>query len=251
MPSKKPIYKKPFEPVDYFEESPWMGNDKPIFEDENTAVFRDKYPCVKGHTLFIPKLDTPEAIGESYKLAYYCGNQWVKEGKMEGFNKIVNTGKKYNLSLCGAHAMDTLRMESGFLHWGHDISPEENQFEAGLNFAISFKKNYDFIGKQALLKLDKDKIKKKFIMLTLENTKPGEPLALHFEPIYINGKICGNTTSANYSFNYNKNLLFGYVSTDFKIEELLNKKIEVEIEKVKYDASLITKPLKDPRIKLN
>ena len=76
------------------------------------------------------------------------------------FDKITNEGKKFNLSLCGAHAMDILRMESGFLHWGHDISPEENQFEAGLNFAISFKKNYDFIGKQALLKMNKDKIKK-------------------------------------------------------------------------------------------
>ena len=167
------------------------------------------------------------------------------------FDKITHEGKKFNLSLCGAHAMDILRMESGFLHWGHDISPEENQFEADLNFAISFKKNYDFIGKQALLKMNKDKIKKKFIMLSLDNTKPGEPLALHFEPIYINGKICGNTTSANYSFNYNKNLLFGYVSTDFKIDELSNEKIEVEIEKVKYKASLLLKPLKDPKIKLN
>ena len=167
------------------------------------------------------------------------------------FNKIIEVGKKYNLSLCGAHAMDILRMESGFLHWGHDISPEENQLEAGLNFAISFKKNYDFIGKQALLKINKDKIKKKFIMLTLDNTEPGKPLALHFEPIYIDGKICGNTTSANYSFNYNKNLLFGYVSTDFAVEELVNKKIEVEIEKVKYKASLLLKPLKDPKIKLN
>ena len=27
-----------------------------------------------------------------------------------------------------------LRMEKGYLHWGHDISPEENQYEAGLNF---------------------------------------------------------------------------------------------------------------------
>ncbi len=166
------------------------------------------------------------------------------------FDKINQEGKKFNLSLCGAHAMDILRMESGFLHWGHDISPEENQFEAGLNFAVSFKKNYDFIGKQALLKMNKDKIKKKFIMLSLDNTKPGEPLALHFEPIYINGKICGNTTSANYSFNYNKNLLFGYVTTDFKIDELSNEKIQVEIEKVKYKASLISKPLKNPRTKL-
>ncbi len=167
------------------------------------------------------------------------------------FNKIIEIGKNYNLSLCGAHAMDILRMESGFLHWGHDISPEENQFEAGLNFAVSFKKNYDFIGKQALLKIDKDKTKKKFIMLTLDNTKPGQPLALHFEPIYIDGKISGNTTSANYSFNYNKNLLFGYVSTDLRIDQLINKKIEVEIEKVKYKASILLKPLKDPQIKLN
>ena len=147
--------------------------------------------------------------------------------------------------------MDILRMESGFLHWGHDISPEENQLEAGLRFAISFKKNVDFLGKDALLKIKQEKIKKKFLMLTLDNAKPGEPLSLHFEPIYIDGKISGNTTSANYSFNYNKNLLFGYVSTDLNIEDLVNKKIEVEIEKIKYKASLLLKPLKDPKIKLN
>ena len=61
------------------------------------------------------------------------------------FNFLVES-KDYNLSLCGVHAMDTMRMETGYLHWGHDISPEENQFE-GLKFAISFKKNTDFIGK--------------------------------------------------------------------------------------------------------
>jgi len=32
---------------------------------------------------------------------------------------------------------------------------------------------------------------------------------------------------------------------------LLKKKIQVEIEKVKYDASVLLKPLKDPKIKLN
>ena len=92
MPSKKPIYKKPYEPIDHFGETPWMGNDTPIFENEYTAVFKDKYPCVKGHTLFIPKHNTSEAIGESYKLAYYCGDQWIKEGKMKGFNVGMNIG---------------------------------------------------------------------------------------------------------------------------------------------------------------
>ena len=48
--------------------------------------------------------------------------------------------KIFGLSHCGMHAMDIMRMESGFLHWGHDISPEENQYQAGLNFTISYKK---------------------------------------------------------------------------------------------------------------
>ena len=90
MPSPKHTYKKAYEKIDRYEESTWLANDTPIFENEHTAVFKDLYPCVPGHTLFIPKQDTPEAVGESYKLAYYCGNMWVQEGKMTGFNVGMN-----------------------------------------------------------------------------------------------------------------------------------------------------------------
>ena len=46
MQSKKPIYKKPYEPIDHYEESTWMGNDTPFYETEYTGVFNDKYPCI-------------------------------------------------------------------------------------------------------------------------------------------------------------------------------------------------------------
>lgn len=88
-----PTYKKPREKIDYYQESTWLSNDTPFYENENTAVFKDRFPCVKGHTLFIPKHDTPEAIGESYKLAYSYGREWVKEGKMDGFNVGMNIGE--------------------------------------------------------------------------------------------------------------------------------------------------------------
>ena len=92
MPLKKPIYKKPFEPIEHYEESTWLSNDTPFFENEFTAVFRDKYPCVKGHILFIPKKNTAEYVGESYKLAYFCGQEWIKQKKMSGFNVGMNIG---------------------------------------------------------------------------------------------------------------------------------------------------------------
>jgi glycine cleavage system aminomethyltransferase T/glycine/D-amino acid oxidase-like deaminating enzyme len=162
----------------------------------------------------------------------------------EIYNSIITAGEEFKLSHCGAHAMDTMRMESGFLHWGHDISPEENQYQAGLNFAISYKKPFDFIGKEKLLKIRDQKLDRRFVMLALKESKPGEPLLLHEEPIYLDDKIIGKTTSGNYSFNYNKNLSFGYINCDFSNEQLADKKIYIEIEKKKYPAELLTKPLK-------
>tara|TARA_B100002052_G_C15670530_1_gene501533 strand:- start:366 stop:809 length:444 start_codon:yes stop_codon:yes gene_type:complete len=145
--------------------------------------------------------------------------------------------------------MDIMRMESGFLHWGHDISPEENQYQAGLSFAISNKKGVDFVGKKALEKITKCNIKTRLQMFTLEESKPGEPLLLHDEPIYLDDKIIGRTTSGNYSFNYKKNLLFGYVNNDFSNDELQKRKLFVEVEKQKYPIRLNLKPLKQTNYK--
>ena len=167
----------------------------------------------------------------------------------EIYKLIIENGKKFNLSHCGMHALDTMRMESGFLHWGHDISPEENQFEAGLSFAISKKKNVEFIGKQELEKIKNEKIIKRFAMFVLKDSKPGNPLLLHEEPIYLENNIIGRTTSGNYSFNYKKNLSFGYITTELTNKELQSKKLYIEVEKHKYEANILLTPLKNSNFK--
>ena len=159
------------------------------------------------------------------------------------FNLINDIGKEFNLSLCGMHALDTMRMETGFLHWGHDISPEENQYQAGLNFAISFKKNVDFIGKDSLAKIKSKPLDKRMMMFTLKDSEPGKPLLLHDEPIYLDDKIIGRTTSGNYSFCFNKNLSFGYVNSGNTKETLKDKNIYIEVEKKKYLVDILDKPL--------
>ena len=81
------------------------------------------------------------------------------------------------------------------------------------------------------------------ITLSLEKSEPGKPLLLHDEPIYLDEKIIGRTTSGNYSFNYNKNLSFGYVNTDNTLKELCNKNLFIEVEKKKYKAKIEINPL--------
>ena len=166
-----------------------------------------------------------------------------KENALKLYKILIEEGKNFDLSHCGMHAMDIMRMESGFLHWGHDISPEENQYQAGLKFTISFKKNVNFIGKDALLKIKDKPLDKTMMMFTLKDSKPGEPLLLHEEPIYLENKIIGRTTSGNYSFCFDKNLSFGYVNSGNTIETLRNKNLFIEIEKIKYPVEIISKPL--------
>ena len=62
---------------------------------------------------------------------------------------IIEAGKNHRLIHAGAHAMDIMRMEKMYLHWGHDISPEENPYQAGLGFVVQLDKEQDFIGKTA------------------------------------------------------------------------------------------------------
>ena len=133
-----------------------------------------------------------------------------------------------------------MRMETG-LHWGHDISPEENQYQAGLKFTSAIK-NTNFIGKDALLKIKDKSLNKSMMMFVLKDTKLGKPLLLHEEPIYLEDKIIGRTTSGNYSFCFNKNLSFGYVNSANSAETLKNKNLFM-IEKIKHPAEILLKPL--------
>ena len=88
-------------------------------------------------------------------------------------------------------------------------------------------------------------------MFTLKESEPGKPLVLHDEPIYIDDKIIGRSTSGNYSFNFKKNLVFGYINNEFSQDDLQSKNLFIEVEKTKYPISILKKPLKQTNFKSN
>jgi len=210
--------------------------------NENFKFGSGKNVTINNKTVWVQRLSYVGEIGFELYIK-------MNESK-EIYDLIVENGDEFNLSHCGMLSLDTMRMESGYLHWGHDISPEENQYEAGLQFAISYKKNVNFIGKEALLKIKDKKLSKRFVSLFLNDTKPGEPLLLHDEPIYCENRIIGRTTSGNYSFNYKKSLAFGYINSFSNLEDFKGKEIFIEIEKIKYPATFLKGALKDKSVKL-
>ena len=159
------------------------------------------------------------------------------------FSKIRKLGKKFSLNYSGMHCLDILRLEKKFLHWGHDITSENNPYESGLSFAVNFKKEVDFIGKKALERIKNEPIKNKLELFSLTKSQPGKPLLMHDEPIFYKDKIVGYTTSSNYSFYYKKNICFAYVREYVKDYNDLF----LEVEGRKYNLNLEKMPLHDPK----
>ena len=211
------------------------------FSNENFKFATGKFINIKDKSIWIQRISYVGELGYELYINF--------EDAKEIYNEIMKNENEFNISNCGMHAMDIMRMETGFVHWGHDISPEENQYQAGLEFAISYKKNINFIGKEALLKVKEKKPNKRLMMFSLKNNNPGVPLLLHDEPIYLNNKIIGRTTSGNYSFNFNKNLSYGYINSGNTVASLKDKNIFIEVEKIKYPAKILEKPLNSKKFK--
>lgn len=65
------------------------------------------------------------------------------------WDAVVAAGESYGLELCGLGARDTLRTEMGYPLHGNDLSPEISPVEAGINWAVGWKKPI-FDGAEAL-----------------------------------------------------------------------------------------------------
>jgi glycine cleavage system T protein len=125
------------------------------------------------------------------------------------FDVIVSAGGDFGLTLAGYHAMNSLRMEKAYRHWGHDIGDEDTPLEAGLQFALAWKKPGGFIGREALLEQRERGVRRALVALALERS---DRLLYHNEPIWRDGALVGRITSGMFGHTVGTALGLGYVS---------------------------------------
>ena len=53
------------------------------------------------------------------------------------FDRLTEAGEPFGLRHGGYFALNSLRMEKGYRHWGHDIGEEDTPLQAGLSFAVA------------------------------------------------------------------------------------------------------------------
>jgi len=66
------------------------------------------------------------------------------------YDTLRAAGAAHGIRDVGYRAIDSLRLEKGYLYWSGDISPDYTPVEAGLGFRVHLKSGGDFIGREAL-----------------------------------------------------------------------------------------------------
>jgi 4-methylaminobutanoate oxidase (formaldehyde-forming) len=157
---------------------------------------------------------------------------------------IQQQGASFDLANVGLHAVNSLRLEKGFRHWGHDIAAEDNLFQAGLSFTAS-PESADFIGREAFQAARAAGIPdRRLVQFVLEDP---EPLLYHNEPIVMDGDIVGYLSSAMYGHSLGAACGMGYVAVPgLTADRIEAAGWEVEIATERFPASASLRALYDP-----
>jgi glycine cleavage system aminomethyltransferase T/glycine/D-amino acid oxidase-like deaminating enzyme len=175
---------------------PFLGLRKIAVGDARAYAVRIGYVGELGYELYIP---------QDYAAHVY--------------DVLWRAGQDYGIANAGYRAIDSCRMEKGYLYWSGDVSPDYNPYEAGLSFCVALDKG-DFIGRNALSRIKAEGVTRKLSSFTVEGFAP-----FHGgEAIIFGGRVVGSTTSTGYGHTLGKTIAFGYLpvtlagETRFEIE---------------------------------
>lgn len=132
------------------------------------------------------------------------------------YDEIIANGDSFGLRHAGFHAMNSLRLEAGYRHWGHDISDEDTPLEAGLGFAVAWQKPGGFIGREALIAQKEQPRAKRLIQLRIEDP---ELVSYHDDPVFRDGIYVGRTTGGMWSHTQDRCLSMAYLNNPSGVDQ--------------------------------
>lgn len=187
---------------------------------------------------------------------------WLDEGEVDGVNMMVSrtgytgeigyelcfptehsekiwkalmkAGEEFTIEPIGLGARDTLRLEMKYCLYGNDIDATTNPLEAGLGWITKLNKG-DFIGRDALLKVKADGLKRKLVGFDM----PGRAFPRHGYAIYANGARVGTVASGTFSPSLEKGIGTGYVPVEFAA---IGTALEIEIRNARMPAKVCETP---------
>ena len=202
-----------------------------IIENVSGQLFRK---MKRGAVREITLVDTPMLISRTGYTGEHGYELFVPaEHARQVWETVLKAGKEAGLLPCGFACRDMLRLEMGYLLYGNDIDETRTPLEAGLTSFVDFKK--DFIGKEALLKIETAGVKQKlagFILLDKGIPKSGGS-------IFSENREIGVVTSGGHSPHLRTGIGIGYVISRYAQP---GQEIEIEVRDKEIAAKTVDLP---------
>jgi glycine cleavage system aminomethyltransferase T/glycine/D-amino acid oxidase-like deaminating enzyme len=134
----------------------------------------------------------------------------------------------------GLYAQTSMRIEKRFLAMGHDIDSDMSPIEAGLEFAVAW--DTEFTGRDALLKRREQASRGRVISLIFNDPNV---VPIGGEPIYLDSRVVGQTTSAAFGHRVGAPVAIGYVDGSVDVgDSAISVKVGIARDTVSALASL-------------
>jgi 4-methylaminobutanoate oxidase (formaldehyde-forming) len=156
------------------------------------------------------------------------------------WDNLWEAGQQFDIRAIGYYALNSLRLEKGYLYYSDDITSLENPYEAGIGFTVS--RNKAFIGSEALAKVKADGVKQRLCTITIGGD---DWLALYGgEAVVASGKVVGRLRGAGYGHTTRKNIGNIYLPLDLAKP---GTPLEVELFGERIPAVVTDRVLYDPK----
>ena len=181
--------------------------------------------------------------GWSSELGYEI---YLRDGSKgnELYEKIMVAGKDHGLQ--PGHTSSIRRIEGGMLSYLADADINTNPYELGLDRLINLDSKVNFIGKEALKKIQKEGIKRIQVGLELD-CEPLKRPNTTFWSIQKEDEVIGKVTSAIYSPRLKKNIALAMIKIN---QSKIGNKLKIKTNENEINCTVVEKPFFDPRKKI-
>jgi aminomethyltransferase len=156
----------------------------------------------------------PLVVARSGYSKELCYEIYLRDGQYGDklWERIFEAGKPYNVS-AGAPSQ-ILRVEGGLLSYNTDMDISNNPYEINLGWTVDLGQDAEFIGKQALAKIESDGITQRLLGAVIEGDRM-TAFNENYWPVTVEGAAAGHLTVCVYSPRLKKNLAFVMTKIDY------------------------------------
>ena len=211
------------------------------------AIFGERIDSLKYYWLEEFELNGIPLIisrtGWSSELGYEI---YLRDGSRgnELWDHIMEIGKP--MGLVPGHTSTIRRIEGGMLSYQADMDFTVNPFELGLDRLVDLEMDADFIGKDALKKIQSEGVKRRQVGVEISCPPLHHPNT-NYWPIFIDSSEVGYITSAVYSPRLDKNIALAIIDADYSAIDIV---AETRTSEGSHPIKVVQKPFYDPKKKI-